>query len=527
MFDLRQPGSGEAGKWIVSTSSHLHFFAVSLLQVALVTLTAGCMVGPDYVRPKVDTPAEYRFQFRDVQATANTQWWRQFNDPVLDELITQALAYNWNAKIAAANVEAAAGSLMQARSPLFPQIGYNGQGVRQRATEDAVTAVPHPNPFNDFQTLGNASWEIDLWGRIRRQTEAARANLLGTEEARRGVILSLVTTVANGYIQLLGLDAQLAMSKQTQASYAEALRLIEAQFKYGQTSEMTVAQAKTQYETASAQIPLLERKIALAENALSILIGRNPGPIPRGRTLETLVPPPVPAGVPSELLVRRPDILQAEQQLIAANALIGAARAQYFPAISLTGVLGSESAQLSGLFSGLARTWTYAGALTGPIFTAGLIGGQVAQAEAQQKAALNNYKQVIQGAFADVSNALISRQKRVEEVTTQQKLVKALSDYSRLANLQYSAGYAPYMTVLQADQQLFPAELNLADTQAASLTALVSIYQSMGGGWVDEAARQAPAPVRGWGPFAPAIPKAPGEVPPSADGVKSAAPAPD
>jgi multidrug efflux system outer membrane protein len=495
-----------------------------MLPVALVTLTAGCMVGPDYTRPKIDTPAEYRFQFRDVQATANTQWWRQFNDPVLDDLITQALAYNWNAKIAAANVEAAAGSLMQARSPLFPQIGYSGQGLRERASEDAVKAVPNPNPFNDFQVLGNASWEIDLWGRIRRQTEAARANLLGTEEARRGVILSLVATVANGYIQLLGLDAQLALSKQTQAAYLESLRLIEAQFKYGQTSQMTVAQASSQYETASAQIPLLERQIALAENALSILIGRNPGPIPRGLTLETLVPPPVPAGVPSQLIERRPDILQAEQQLIAANALIGAARAQYFPTISLTGVLGTESAQLSGLFSGPARTWTYAGSLTGPIFTAGLISGQVAQAEAQQRAALNNYKKVIQGAFADVSNALVSRQKRVEEVSSQEKLVKALRDYSRLANLQYAGGYAPYSTVLQADQQLFPAELNLANTRASSLTALVSIYQSMGGGWVDEAARQAPAPKRGWGPFAPAIPRAPGEVPPSTGEDKSAAP---
>ena len=511
----------------VSSPSSRALALVRLATLAALTVGAtGCMVGPDYVRPKVDTPAEYRFQFREVQATANTQWWRQFNDPVLDDLITQALSHNWNAKIAAANVEAAAATLMQARAPLFPQLGYNGQGIRERASADTVKAVPNPNPFNDFQTLGNASWEIDLWGRIRRQTEAARANLLGTEEARRGVILSLVATVANGYIQLLGLDAQLALSKQTQAAYLESLRLIEAQFRYGQTSQMTVAQASSQYETASAQIPRLERQIALAENALSILIGRNPGPIPRGLTLATLVPPPVPAGVPSQLLERRPDILQAEQQLIAANAQIGAARAQYFPTLSLTGVLGTESAQLAGLFSGPARTWSYAGAITGPIFTAGLISGQVAQAEAQQKAALNNYQQVIQGAFADVSNALVSRQKRVQEVTTQEKLVKALRDYSRLATLQYAGGYAPYSTVLQADQQLFPAELNLADTRAASLAALVSIYQAMGGGWVDEAARQAPAPVRGWGPFAPAIPRAPGDVPPSARGAKSEMPAP-
>ncbi len=406
---------------------------------------AGCVVGPAYVRPKVDPPAEFRFAPAEAQATANLPWWREFRDPVLDELTVEALAQNW----------------------------------------------------------------IDLWGRIRRQSEAARANLLATEEARRGVILSLVGAVASTYIQLLGLDEQLAVSKKTQATYAESLRLFLLQFKYGQVSEMAVAQAQSQYETASAQIPALEGQIAQTENALCLLLGRNPGPVPRGLTLQALTPPPIPAGVPSELLARRPDILQAEQQLIAANAQIGAAKAQYFPTITLTGALGGASSQLSGLFSGPARTWNYAGAIAGPIFTAGSVSGQVAQAEALQKAAANNYQQVIQAAFGDVSNALIDRQKLVEQGQAQVKLVAALRDYSRLALLQYNGGYAPYSTVLQAEQ-LFPAELNLAATPAASLSALVSIYQAMGGGWVDEAAKGAPAPVRGKGPFAPAIPKASG-----------------
>ena len=512
MFDLNRP-------------SLFNMVAMSMLAAML----AACMVGPDYVRPKVDTPAQYRFQFRDAQATANTQWWRQFNDPVLDDLINQALAHNWNVKIAAANVEAAAGVLSQARAPLFPQLSYNGEGLRERVSQDTATPVPSTvaNPANNYMLLAGASWEIDLWGRIRRQTEAARANLLATEEARRGVILSLVGSVASGYIQLRGLDAQLALSKQTQAAYGESLRLFEAQFKYGQVSEMTVAQAKSQYETASAQIPLLERKIAQTENGLSTLLGRNPGPIPRGLTLETLVPPAVPAGVPSDLLARRPDILQAEQQLIAANAQIGAARALYFPTISLTGTLGGNSAQLSNLFSGPANTWNFAGTLAGPIFTAGAVSGQVAQAQALQQAALNNYQLVIVGAFADVSNALVGREKLTAEVVTQQKLVKALSDYSRLAKLQFNGGYAPYSTVLQADQQLFPAELNLAATRASSLSALVSIYEALGGGWVDEAAKQTPAPVRGKGLFAPAIPKAPGEAAQPAgqgSGVAGAAP---
>lgn len=473
---------------------------------------AGCMVGPDYVRPKADPPAQYRFQFADTQATANTEWWRQFRDPVLDDLIGEALAHNWSARIAAANVEAAAAVLTQARAPLYPQVGYSGQGVRERLSEDTATPVPSTvaNPQSQLQILAGASWEIDLWGRIRRQTEAARADLLATEEARRGVVLSLVGAVASSYIQLLGLDEQLRVAKKTQAAYAESLRLFELQFKYGQVSEMAVAQARSQYETASAQIPGLERQIAQLENALSLLLGRNPGPIPRGRTVQTLVAPAVPAGVPSELLERRPDILQAEQQLIAANAQIGAAKALYFPTISLTGALGGASAQLGNLFSGPARTWSFAGSIAGPIFTAGSISGQVTQAEAVQKAALDNYRQVIQGAFGDVSNALIDRQKLVEQTQAQQKLVAALRDYARLAQLQYDGGYVPYSTVLQAEQQLFPAELNLAASRAASLSALVSIYKAMGGGWVDEAAKGAPAPVQGKGPFAPAIPKAPG-----------------
>ena len=475
---------------------------------------AGCMVGPDYVRPQVAAPAEYRFQLPEAKETANTEWWRLFRDPVLDDLIVQALAHNWSAKIAAANIEAAAAVLTQARAPLYPQVGYNGQGLRERVSEDTATPVPSTiaNPQSQFQILAGASWEIDLWGRIRRQSEAARADLLATVEARRGVILSLVGAVASSYIQLLGLDEQLAVSKKTQATYAESLHLFELQFKYGQVSEMAVAQAQSQYQTASAQIPSLERQIAQTENALSLLLGRNPGPIPRGLTVQTLVPPPVPAGVPSELLARRPDILQAEQQLIAANAQIGAAKALYFPTISLTGALGGASSQLSGLFSGPAHTWNFAGAIVGPVFTAGSVSGQVAQAEAVQKAAIGNYQQVIQAAFGDVSNALIDRQKLAEQTIVQHKLVVALRNYARLANLQYDGGYVPYSTVLQADQQLFPAELNLAATRAASLSALVSIYQAMGGGWVDAAAAQAPAPVRGKGPFAPAIPLGP-EVP--------------
>ena len=318
-------------------------------------LLTGCMVGPDYVRPVVEVPAAFRYEEREAQETANTEWWKQFQDPVLDALIAEALANNRNIKIAAANMEQAAAVLMQTRSPLFPQIGYSGSAARERASEAGAVPVPSivPNPQTSYQTLASASWEIDLWGRIRRLSEAAQAELLATEEARRGVILSLVASVASNYIQLLGLDEQLLVAKRTLATYAESVKLFELRFKYGQVSQMNVEQARSQYETAAAAIPQIESQIAQTENALSILLGRNPGPVPRGKTIHQLVLPPVPAGLPSDLLANRPDIRQAEQNLIAANAQIGAARALYFPTISLTGAYGYASSDLSDLFTGI------------------------------------------------------------------------------------------------------------------------------------------------------------------------------
>ncbi len=448
-------------------------------------ILAGCMMGPDYVRPKTDVPAAFLYEEKEVRDTVNTKWWRQFQDPVLDSLIAEAVLNNKNVKIAAANIEEAAAVLTQTRSPLFPQVGYSGSATKERATELGATPVPPtvPNPQTSYQTLATASWEIDLWGRIRRLTEAAQANLLATEEARRGVILSLVSSVAGDYIQLLGLDEQLAISKRTLATYAESVRLFELQFKYGQVSQMNVEQARTQYETAAAQIPQIESQIAQTENALSVLLGRNPGHIARGRSLNELTAPAVPAGLPSDILVNRPDIRQAEQELIAANAQIGAARAQYFPTISLSGAFGCASSELSNLFKGPARVWSYAGSFSGPIFTGGSISGQVRQAEATRKAALLNYEFTIQSAFSDVENTLVARRKLVEQIQAQERLVKASSEYVRLAQLQYNGGYSPYSTVLQAEQQLFPAELNYAQYRASLFTSLVNIYKAMGGGW--------------------------------------------
>lgn len=466
-----------------------------LVVAVMAASTSACMIGPDYFRPQTDTPEAYRFEPKQVAQTADSEWWKQYNDPVFDQLIGDTLKNNWSAQIAAANVEAAAGILTQTRAPIFPQIGYAGDAGRGRATEsgDGAVAPGVANPQN-FNSAGfTASWEIDLWGRIRRQSEAAEANLLATEQARRGVILTLVASVANSYLQLRGLDEQLEIAHKTLDVYGQSLKFFELQFKYGQASQMIVAQAQSQYQTAAAQIPVIEQQIVQLENGLNLLAGRNPGPIARGKTLSQLGAPAVPAGLPSQLLERRPDIMQAEQQLIAANARIGAAKALYFPSISLTGNLGGASSELSDVFGGSAKTWNYTGSIVGPIFTAGLISGQVAQAEAAQKAALFNYRQSVQSAFGDVSNALSAREKLVQQVESQQQQVNALRDYARLARLQYDGGYSPYSTVLQAEQQLFPAELNLALARASSAGSLANIYKAMGGGWVDKAAQMAPA----------------------------------
>ena len=462
----------------------------ALLLAALLSLSvAGCMIGPDYHRPEVATPKAYLYEPKAASAVADVEWWKRFDDPVLDGLIVDALANNKNVKIAAANVEQAAGVLQSTRSPLYPQLGYQGNAARARFSDSNTNSLASgvSNPTNFYQALAGASWEIDLWGRVRRQTEAAQANLLATDEARRGVILSLVATVATSYLQLRGLDEQLAMAQRTRDAYGESLKLMQYKFQYGRVSEMNVEQATARYQTAAAQIPRIRRDIAVLEDALSILLGRNPGPIARGKPIFEIALPAVPAGVPSELLERRPDLMQAEQQLIAANAQIGAAKAQYFPTISLTGALGTASTDLSNLFKGPARTWNFAGTIVGPIFTGGLIAGQVAQAQGAEKAALLSYELAIQNAFADVDNALVTRETLAEQVVEQEKLVKALRGYSRLAQALFDGSRTPYSTVLQAEEQLFPAELDWAAARAQLCVSMVGIYKAMGGGWVTAA----------------------------------------
>jgi multidrug efflux system outer membrane protein len=452
-------------------------------------LLAGCKIGPDYHRPAVEVPQAYQHAPAQAAATANIVWWMQFDDPVLNELVADGLAHNKSIKIAAANVEQASAVLTSTRSPLFPQLNYQAGAGRFRFSQSGTTALPSnlSNPTNAYQVLAGASWELDLWGRIRRLTEAAQANLLATEEARRGVILSLTASVASDYLSLRGLDEQLAVAERTLGTYKESLRLMELKFQYGRASEMNVDQARGRYETAAAQIPVLKTNIAVLENALAILLGRNPGSIPRGKSIFALAVPTIPAGVPSELLERRPDLLQSEQQLVAANAQIGAAKAQFFPTISLTGATGYASTDLNNLFTGPTRVWNYGGGIAGPIFSGGLVYGQFKQAKAAQKAALLGYEAAIQSAFADVDDTLVSEQELSEQVEAQERLVVALRGYSELSQHLYEGGREPYSTVLQAEEELFPAELNWAAARANLCIAFVNIYKAMGGGWVSDA----------------------------------------
>ncbi|MDB5789524.1 efflux transporter outer membrane subunit [Caballeronia mineralivorans] len=455
--------------------------------VALLAL-GGCLLGPNYERPAVDAPPAFRFAESDAKDLVNTAWWEQFQDPALNALIATALADNKDVKIAAARVEQFLGQFETTRSQLFPQAAAGFDAQRQRVPLGTTQLPPGVGPvFNRFQTSLSASWEIDFFGKLRRQTEAARANLLASEEGRRATILTLVASVASSYVNLLSLDRQLDIAKSTVASRAASVNVFQLRFSGGEVSQMELAQSQSEYQASLATIPQIELQIAQQEDALSILLGHNPGDIARDRELDDLALPAVPAGLPSELLERRPDLRQAEQDLIAANALIGAARALYFPSISLTGLFGSASGQFSSLFTGPARVWSYAGSVTLPIFTAGSIGGQVKQAEAQQQQALFQYQKSIQVAFQEVADALVSLQKTREQLVVQGSQVDALRTYARLARLRFEGGYTSYIEVLDAERSLFNAQLSYAQTQGVVFTSAVSLYKAMGGGWVTDA----------------------------------------
>jgi multidrug efflux system outer membrane protein len=457
---------------------------------------SGCAIGPDYRRPEIETPPSWRVEEKEAKDVANTAWWEQFQDPVLNDLIDTALRENYDLRVATARVEEFYGLYGATRADLFPQIGYDGSAGRVQSSEKGPIPLPPGtnSKFSTFQAEFSASWEIDLWGKIRRATEAAQADLLGAEDSRRGVILSLVASVAAAYVDLRSLDQQLEIAQKTTKSREESVKLFELRFKGGNISEMELSQVRSEYYLSLAAIPDLEKRIRQQENFISILLGKNPGPIVRGKTIDTVSLPSIPAGLPSDLLARRPDIQQAEQALIAANARIGVAKGQYFPSISLTGFFGSASTELSDLFSGPAKAWSYAGSLAGPIFTAGKIKGTVKAAQAVQQQALFGYEQAVQNGFREFEDALIDQDRTRVQLDAQARQVEALATYARLARLRYENGYTSYIEVLDAERSLFNSQLTFAQTQDTLLRALVNLYKAMGGGWVIEADRMSTIP---------------------------------
>jgi multidrug efflux system outer membrane protein len=456
------------------------------LSAACGVALAACAVGPDYHRPPVETPATYDYQGNTAVEAEAIAWWKQLGDPVLDDLIDKSLAQNKDLAVAAARVDEFYGRFMSTRSSLFPQLGADFSAGRSRT---AATRLTPAFETTRIQADLRASWELDLFGRLRRLTESARADLMSSEYARQATRISLVASVATGYILLRDLDQRLVIARSTLESRKGAADLFHERFKGGVVSEVQVSQADSEYASAQASVASFQQQVKFQENALALLLGENPGPIPRGKTIDQIVAPAIPAGLPSALLDRRPDIRLAEEQLHSANAQIGAARAQFFPTISLTGLFGSASDALSTLWEGPAEIWSYAGAASMPIFTAGGIAGSVKSAEARQQQALFQYQAAIQNAFADVDNALTGTERTKEQLVATNAQVRALAQYAKLARDLYEGGYTSYLEVLDAERNLFNAELSQASLQDAYLAQIINVYKALGYGWpVDESA---------------------------------------
>jgi len=456
---------------------------------------AGCAVGPDWQQPKVDTPPAWRIEYAQAAELANARWWEGFGDPVLDQLIAESLQENRDLVQAAARVEQFLGALRSTRSQFYPQFSYSGAASRNRASQTSITPLPPGTDRNYslYEAALGASWQLDLFGRVRRQAEAAQAQVYASEQGRRGVVLSVVSATATAYIALRALDRQLEIARATEKNYLGSLQIFELRHKGGQVSELERSQVESQYRQAAAAIPSFERQVVQQENLLSVLLGRNPGDIPRGKPIEQLADPVIPPGLPATLLERRPDVLQAEQNLRAANATIGIAKSLYFPTLSLTGLLGYSSTSLDNLVKSASSTGSIAASLAGPLFTFGGIRGQVESAEAAQREALAFYQQVVLNAFRDTNDALIGVQKTREEYDALAGRARALRTYAKLSRSKYEGGATSYIEVLYAENELFAAELNAVATLAQRHAELVNLYKALGGGWVDGADPLAPA----------------------------------
>jgi multidrug efflux system outer membrane protein len=460
------------------------------LAILLACALAGCTVGPDYKRPVVQTPPAWRYASDTAGSLADLDWWEVFQDPVLQRHIRSALEENKDLQVAAARVFEARAQLGVARAALFPEVNGSTSYANQRFSQrsfpfNALPSAAALNPQQDFYRTGlDMSFELDLWGRIRRATEAARADLFASEDNRQTIRTTLIGDVAQAYFDLLELDREAEIDRRTLASRQASLALVRRRFEAGLTSALDVRRAEQEVAVAAAAVPDVERRVVQTENRISILLGRDPGPIARGTLLEgQRMPPAVPAGLPSDLLERRPDVRQAEERLVAANARIGEAKAAFFPRISLTGMFGLESASLSDLFTGPARVWQVGPTLTVPIFNAGRIASNYQATEAREQQAMIQYRQTIQQAFREVEDALILHEK-VRDIWTQRELrVTAARQALALANLRYSNGLSGYLDVLDAERQYLSAQIDLALTTRDRLAVVVQLYKALGGGW--------------------------------------------
>jgi multidrug efflux system outer membrane protein len=458
----------------------------SLSATLLSGLLAGCMVGPKYHRPAVQTPAAYRDLSENPQLQAQTAsyadlpWWQVFQDPKLQELIRTALQQNYDLQLASERINAARAQLTVTRSSLFPQLSGN-------ATFNGGKENLEQSKYNFLTLTADAAFQLDFFGKLRRATEAARAELLATEDARQVVILTLVSDVGNDYFTLLQLDLQLAITRDTVKTQTDSVKLTQLRLDHGVATKLDVLQAQQVLDTANAQIPDLERQIAQEEDAISILLGNYPQGVTRGRPLvEQTLPPEVPAGLPSSIIERRPDIREAEQMLVAANANIGVAKAEFFPQISLTGG-GGGSFGRSSAFSNFMTTqlgiWSYGAQVSQPIFTGGALKGNLHLAESEHKQALIAFQQTIQKAFGDVSDALIGYEKLHQVRMRQQDSVADLRETVRISTLRYKGGTTTYLEVLDGQRSLYGAELTLAAARGDEYRSLVQLYKALGGGW--------------------------------------------
>jgi multidrug efflux system outer membrane protein len=448
-----------------------------ILIIAGILCMSGCTLGPDFERPEVIQPAEYRQPTESGESIANLAWWEVFNDERLNELIEMALANNKDLSIVVSRIEEARARYGFVRADQFPVVGAQAGASRGN------TLFPGAGISDNFVAAGSLSYEVDLFGKLRRSTESARASLLATEEARRAVMISLIADVANAYLLLLDVDARLEIARRTFETRKESLEIINARFEQGTVPMIDVNQAEIEQADAAAQMAFLERSVAQTENLLNVLLGQNPGPVARGGGRQQLVPPQVPAGLPSELLERRPDIRQAEQLLAAQTAQIGVAEALRWPSLGLTGTLGMASSDLSKLTDGNSKIWDIGGNLLAPIFNAGQNKRRVEIERARTEQALQGYELIVLQAFREVEDSLVAIRTLADETHARQRQVTAARSASMLSKARYDGGVTSYLEVLESDRSLFRAELAESAIRREQLGAFVGLYKALGGGW--------------------------------------------